>query len=53
MRIVISTFLFVVLSVSGGSTAQRAPNFVIIFADDLGYADVGSFGAKGYQTLSQ
>ncbi len=32
------------------STAQRQPNFVIIFADDLGYADIGSFGATGYQT---
>ena len=23
---------------------------VIIFTDDLGYADIGSFGAKGYKT---
>lgn len=31
-------------------STQRPPNFVIIFADDLGYADIGSFGAKGYKT---
>lgn len=32
------------------NAAKRAPNFVIVYADDLGYADIGSFGAKGYQT---
>jgi arylsulfatase A len=30
--------------------AGRLPNLVIIFTDDQGYADVGVFGAKGFQT---
>lgn len=29
---------------------RRLPNFVIIFMDDMGYADVGPFGAKDYPT---
>jgi arylsulfatase A-like enzyme len=30
--------------------AERLPNFVIIFIDDMGYADIGPFGAEGYDT---
>jgi len=30
--------------------ASRPPNIVIILADDQGYADVGCFGARGFQT---
>src|SRR5436190_1462397 len=26
------------------------PNIVIIYIDDMGYADIGPFGAKGYST---
>src|SRR5208283_3375880 len=31
-------------------TRIAAPNVVIIYIDDLGYADIGPFGAKGYAT---
>jgi arylsulfatase A len=30
--------------------AQDRPNFIIIFCDDMGYADIGPFGAEGYET---
>jgi len=30
--------------------ASDKPNFIIIFCDDMGYADIGPFGARGYST---
>jgi len=30
--------------------AERPPNVVVIFMDDMGYADIGPFGAKAYPT---
>jgi len=41
--------LFVVrLSINGYSS--ELPNVVVIFIDDMGYADIGPFGAKAYST---
>jgi len=34
---------------SDGKSTDK-PNVVIIFCDDVGYADIGVFGAKGYET---
>ena len=33
-----------------GKASVDKPNFVIVLCDDAGYADVGCFGAKGFET---
>jgi arylsulfatase A len=33
-------------SLSAATAASRPPNVIILFADDMGYADIGPFGAK-------
>lgn len=51
-------FLFITIGVLAlvvqhGIAADRptaSPNIVLIFCDDLGYGDVGVYGAQGYQT---
>jgi len=42
--------LLLALCASSSLAADRPPNFVLIYCDDLGYADIGPFGAKGYAT---
>ena len=38
------------MSWAAGDPAGRPPNIVVIFTDDQGWADVGCFGAKGFET---
>jgi arylsulfatase A-like enzyme len=44
--------LFGVLSPAAAAPAppDRPPNVVLIFCDDMAYADVGCYGARGYKT---
>ena len=44
------TLAFVCESPAASAADQRPPNIVLIFCDDMGYSDVGCYGAKGYQT---
>jgi arylsulfatase A len=39
-----------VFTIGVTAAPPRTPNIVIIYIDDMGYADIGPFGAKGYAT---
>ncbi|MEP2777196.1 MAG: sulfatase-like hydrolase/transferase [Luteolibacter sp.] len=45
-----SLSLFTALLATMGAFAQQKPNVVLIFADDLGYGDLGCYGATKLQT---
>ncbi len=50
---VLCLFLITHFALAGSDTSgadSPSPNFIIIFCDDMGYADIGPFGAEGYQT---
>ena len=44
------TLVLPLLSTVQTLAEERLPNFVVIFIDDMGYADIGPFGAEGYET---
>jgi arylsulfatase A-like enzyme len=52
MKTIISNLLlcFFLAAIAPASERPARPNVVIIFCDDLGYADIGPFGAQGYAT---
>lgn len=47
---VVATLLLIELLLGAGTAAARSPNVVIIYTDDQGWADVGAFGAQGFET---
>ena len=49
MRMILIT-LIGFLSFSLQAKPSSKPNIVVIFMDDMAYADIGPFGAKGYET---
>jgi len=49
-RLLFGVLLSCILATPGWAKVERLPNFVIVFIDDMGYADIGPFGAEGYET---
>jgi arylsulfatase A-like enzyme len=46
----ITLFILLMLASTGLSQSARKPNVVLFLADDMGYADIGSYGAKDIRT---
>ena len=42
--------LLILLSLAPATAAEQTPNFIVIFADDQGYQDLGCFGSPNIKT---
>ena len=42
--------LIIVATLAASPCAAKTPNVIVIFMDDMGYADIGPFGATDYET---
>src|SRR5262245_2642590 len=42
--------VLLIFALGGVVETERPPNVIILFADDLGYGDVGAYGARGQKT---
>jgi arylsulfatase A-like enzyme len=50
VRAIPQLVLAILQLISFAAVATAAPNFIVILADDLGYSDIGPFGAKEIST---
>ncbi|MEK6478831.1 sulfatase [Catalinimonas sp. 4WD22] len=48
--LLLSLFLISLSQLQAQSSSDNQPNIVLIYADDLGYGDLGTYGALQYQT---
>jgi len=46
MKTIVTALTCLLLASAPAIAAERAPNFVIIFIDDMGYGDIGPFGSS-------
>lgn len=50
IRSLLPTLTVLFLSAAPHLHAEKKPNFIIIFADDQGYQDLGSYNAPDFET---
>lgn len=50
MKFLIGICIFAFLFSCSENSTNKKPNIIIIYVDDLGYGDVGCYGAKGVKT---